>query len=109
MSWNYRVMRTFFKKECVYEFAIHEVYYNKRGKPEGHTDAVYPNGKDYAELTRDFALYQKAFSMPTLEWDSKYKLYREVGFITQNVLSEVRGKLKMTEEEVKEIEDAKKS
>ena len=39
MSWNYRVIKTLERGEQPY-YAIHEVYYSKKGKPNGWSSAA---------------------------------------------------------------------
>lgn len=68
MSWNYRVMRRNLQGED--QFAIYEVYYNKRGKVKmWSSDPVFICGETLKELVKDFKLYAKAFEKPVLDYN----------------------------------------
>jgi len=50
MSWNYRILAHEYNKEIYFE--IHEVYYNKDGKPDGYTaEAISVGGEDMRSIT----------------------------------------------------------
>lgn len=80
MSWNYRVIKRIYVLPYGNntQYAVHEVYYDKHGKPDGVTvDAVFPSGGTREELWEDFLLYIKAFTKPTLDYsDFEYQEYR---------------------------------
>ena len=48
MSWNYRVI----KKEDYLE--IHEVYYDKKGKPNGYTENAVTVGGEFRSVKMGF-------------------------------------------------------
>lgn len=60
MSWEYRIIKT------KSGYAIHEVYYNKKGEIKHWTDAVSPSGATLCELNDDFDWYKLAFEKPVL-------------------------------------------
>ncbi len=69
MTWNYRVLRREVAGETV--FAIHEVYYDEKRKPEQCTaQPVVPEGRTRAALTRDVAHYTKALTQPVLDYEA---------------------------------------
>lgn len=68
MTWNYRVICRVHQGETFY--AIHEVFYDKKGKPGSVTqEPSYPQGETKNELRRDFRHYQQALTRPILEYD----------------------------------------
>ncbi len=65
MTWNYRVIR---REDEIY--AIHEVHYNKDGKPSGVTvEPSWPQGETLEELQRDFEHYQEALQKEVLNYE----------------------------------------
>jgi hypothetical protein len=64
VSWNYRLVRTYHLSpsgETEETIAIHEVYYDKKGKPNGYTEnPSWPQGETWEEFQKDFDHYQKA-------------------------------------------------
>ena len=66
VSWNYRALKRTINGETVY--AIHEVYYDDEGKPNGWTaEPSWPQGETAEELAADFDAYQMARRRPMLE------------------------------------------
>ena len=67
MTWNYRVLQRTDEKTGEKTYAIHEVYYDKTGKPEACTeDAVAPMGETPEELREDMEHYLVALKNPIL-------------------------------------------
>lgn len=65
MSWNHRVMKTKDGPDDFYE--IHEVYYDKAGKPTAYTThGVGPAGATLEELSRELELFKAALAKPVL-------------------------------------------
>lgn len=56
MSWNYRMTRqSTGVPEEPYIYAIREVYYDEKGKPNGWTaDAISPDGETFHEAIRQW-------------------------------------------------------
>lgn len=75
MSWNYRIIHyPDHPIRGAQGYAIHEVYYSKRGKPESVTfNSVGVAGDDLDELGRAMALYRTALEKPALEWTAIVK------------------------------------
>lgn len=70
-TWNYRVLERTDKNSGDTTYAIHEVYYNDEGKPDGCTEnSVAPMGESLAELKADMDHYRQALEKPTLVYDS---------------------------------------
>ena len=70
-TWNYRVVKKTDPKTGETVYAIHEVYYDDAGKPDGCTkNSIAPMGESLAELKRDMEYYLLALSKPVLEYDS---------------------------------------
>ena len=70
-TWNYRVLERKDKKTGENPYAIHEVYYNEEGKPDGCTEnAVAPMGESLEELNNDIVHYLRALKKPVLVYDS---------------------------------------
>ncbi len=84
MTWNYRV----FKKNSVspsgeksFYYEIHEVYYKKHidDIPSFDdidyisVDSISPQGETEEELRLDLDIMQKAFNLPTVDFDELYK------------------------------------
>lgn len=70
MSWNYRVIRfcDLTTGDCTY--AVHEVYYDKCGKPTSCTEAsIAPFGETPEELKRCLELMAFAFKKPVLDFE----------------------------------------
>jgi hypothetical protein len=54
-----------------YEWSIHEVYYDDKGKIDGWTEeSVGPHGESLDDLRRDLALMRKALTLPVLGQDT---------------------------------------
>jgi hypothetical protein len=65
MSWNYRVVMTVEDGEKTY--AIHEVFYDEKGVPEGWSaDPCKPFGESPQELRDDLMHMWRAFDKPVL-------------------------------------------
>ena len=63
MPWNYRAML----KDG--QVAVHEVFYEDDGRISGYTaEPVYPRADTLEELTEEFDRYQRALSMPVLDF-----------------------------------------
>ena len=76
MSWNYRVLRE--KTPDGYWYGIHTVYYDKNGKPDGHSLEKAGVGGDSMEDVRScFQKFKRALEEPVLEW-VEGEGYREV-------------------------------
>jgi len=76
MSWNYRVMRQM--TEDGYWYGIHEVYYDKDGKPEKHSSNPDPVVGEDLDVLRDVIdKFNRAAAKPVLEW-REGEGYREV-------------------------------
>lgn len=69
MSWNYRVIRH--RQASIAAsgdaYTIHEVFYDKRGKIDGWSDAMHPLGETISELRSDMRYMSKALKLPVLE------------------------------------------
>ena len=77
MSWNYRVMKHKLNESESF-YGIHEVYYNRNGKPDGWSkDSITPERESPQELKEDLEMMIKAFDKPVLNYDSK-KIAKEV-------------------------------
>ena len=67
--WNYRVVRK--KERTYYTYAIHEAYYDKKGKVGLITqEAINPFGENIEELRHSWLMMAEAFSQPVLDYDS---------------------------------------
>lgn len=77
MSWNYRIIKKEYGNEV--EYAIYEVYYNKRGVIDGWSEnPTCVAGNSLNDLAKDFQLYAEAFSKPVLKYyESEEKLREE--------------------------------
>lgn len=75
MIWNYRVI------EHDKFFAIHEVYYNDKGKITAISeDPMHPHGNNLEELKGDMEYFFQAFSRPVLKKNKiKFALMDGVG------------------------------
>ena len=70
MSWNYRIVHQFSYDDEWDDYAIHEVYYDKNGKPDGMTEeCVSPTGRDQETFLSSWDLYQVAFKKEILYFD----------------------------------------
>jgi len=68
MAWNYRVVKHISHPEHGDEYAIFEVYYDKRGKPEMMSfDPIAPHGETVDELKDDLDRMIEAFGRPVFE------------------------------------------
>ena len=62
-GWNYRII-----KKDDYLF-IHEVYYNRNGKPKSWTvNPISVGATDVTEMRRTFTLMRQALKRPILIW-----------------------------------------
>jgi hypothetical protein len=69
-TWNYRVLKKTDQKTGETTYAIHEVYYDDTGKPDGCTkNSVAPMGETLEELKRDMEHYRLALGKPVLAYD----------------------------------------
>jgi len=60
MSWNYRMIRT--KENETYVYHVHEVYYDKNGKPKSWSEnPITPYGESQSDGYEDLILMQKSF------------------------------------------------
>jgi hypothetical protein len=65
MTWNYRVFKT--TEDGVESFDIHEVYYDKSGKPRSFTEnPCRPYGHSVEELKADLIYMLEAVNLPVL-------------------------------------------
>ena len=70
-TWNYRVLERKDKKTGEKTYAIHEVYYNENGNPDGCTkNSIAPMGESLEELKGDIEYYLRALKKPVLVYDS---------------------------------------
>jgi hypothetical protein len=70
MTWNYRVIRTRDLATGELSYAIHEVYYDKHGKPTSCTEAsIAPFGETPEELKRCLELMAFALKKPVLDFE----------------------------------------
>ena len=66
--WNYRVIRRKLEDEDIY--AIHAVYYDKKGKPDSVSrNPDWPLGETLEELREDLELYSQALGRPILDYE----------------------------------------
>jgi len=69
MSWNYRIVKH--SQQSISStsvcFTMHEVFYDKRGKIDGWSDAMHPLGETLSELQADLRYMRRAFKLPILE------------------------------------------
>ena len=66
MSWNYRVV-SYTDVEGETHLGIHEVYYDKDGRPSMYTEsAMAPYGETLEELTKDLEHMRVALTKPVL-------------------------------------------
>jgi hypothetical protein len=79
VSWNYRLVRYevddgLGSAETVY--AVHEVYYDKAGRPDSLTEnPSWPQASNWPAFLRDAAAYQKAWLCPQshiLRWPEDF-------------------------------------
>jgi len=69
VSWNYRIIKHIDKDGDEY-FAIHEVYYDEAGNPNGVTeDEVGIHGTNMEELKDDLKYHRNAFRKPVLNYE----------------------------------------
>lgn len=68
-TWNHRVLR---KKDVGGEwYAVHEVYYDKKGKPTGATqDEVGPCGETLEQLKAELEMFARALDKPVLDYET---------------------------------------
>ena len=66
MSWNYRVIKTT-EGDCAY-YAIHEVYYDDDGQPDGSTvEPVFVSGESVEDIRQMLAQMLRDVDRPALE------------------------------------------
>lgn len=66
--WNHRVVRRIVNGEEW--LAIHEVFYDKKGRPHSVTeDGIEPGGNNMEELRSDLERMAKALDHPILDYD----------------------------------------
>lgn len=79
--WNYRIIRHVKEEPSGghYEwFSIHEVYYDKDGKPNGCTvDPVGPTGDTAEEVRRALLMMLSDTGKPVLDYDEDFKSAEE--------------------------------
>ena len=78
MSWNYRVVHRRVTLPgtlgVMDEFAVHEVYYDEHGQPNGVTEnPTYLAAESLEELNADRMLIGQACRRSILEWDDIVK------------------------------------
>lgn len=74
MSWNYRIIRRSHIHEpntinayAEHYYQIHEVYYNKKGKPHSWTkEPVFVQGETKKDLKKDLKMQLAALKKPVL-------------------------------------------
>lgn len=70
-GWNYRVVRTRIPERGrikAVRIAIHEVYYDDAGEPNGYTEnPSHPEGATEQEFNEDFLHYRMARRRPILD------------------------------------------
>lgn len=73
MSWNHRVIRRKVELpngESELIFGVHEVYYDKHGKPTALTaEDVAPMGETLEELQDELIMFVEATSKPVLNYE----------------------------------------
>ena len=73
MTWDYRVVnRPYHAGGSIVgrEYAIHEVYYDADGVPNGVTEnPSYLAGESVQEMKADLMLIRGAFRRPVLQWE----------------------------------------
>lgn len=70
MSWNYRIIKTKWKLKNLKGngYAIHEVYYDEKGRPTSWSaEPQYLCAETKEQLMGDIVLIRQAFRKPTLE------------------------------------------
>lgn len=76
MGWNHRVLAFIYEDEV--QLQIHEVYYNKKGKPNGYTsNPISINGGSLKDIKWTLKQIKKCLKKPVLSVDNfpkKYKL-----------------------------------
>ncbi len=77
MSWNYRVMAKEYEGEIYFD--IHEVYYDKKGKPDGCTaNPVSVGGYNKKGIKWTLKMMKKATKKPILWYGDKFpKKYKK--------------------------------
>lgn len=71
MSWDYRIMAHKYN-DGVY-LKIHEVYYNKKGKPKSYTkNHITIVGIDLDDIEREIQMINIAFKKPILWYGDKF-------------------------------------
>lgn len=71
MNWNYRIVRHVDKDEKWY--AIHEVYYNEKGKIFAiSSEPIAPAGDNIKEINKDFSLMKRAFQKPVIKFNRRF-------------------------------------
>lgn len=67
MTWNYRVIRSV-DAEGEPLYSVHEVYYDKDGKPDSWTcDPVFLSAESVQQLIKDVVWILKSLTEPVLE------------------------------------------
>lgn len=80
MSWDYRLVHRIETDGETY--AVHEVYYNDAGQPNGVTERpCYLAAESVKELRSDLMLMRHAFELPILEWEDLPRRRDEGGAI----------------------------
>lgn len=76
MSWNHRVVK-YTDGEGTTHFGVHEVYYDKEGRPSMYTEsAMSPYGETLEELQLDLERMLGALTKPVLT-DDDFKKEKE--------------------------------
>ena len=79
MSWNYRVLMKKINSERI--FTINEVYYDKKGNPNGYIESpssVYSDGKKGKKgMKWQLKMMKKALKKPVLSMDAFPKKYKK--------------------------------
>lgn len=70
MTWDYRVVRITTEFDTVYQ--IHEVYYNKKGKPTMLTEnGIALRSESAIGLALSLPSYLKALTLPVLDYETR--------------------------------------
>lgn len=79
MSWNYRMVVTEDEEFGIENWAIHEVYYDRKGKIEGWSEHPIPaGGESKLELLDDLAMQSAAAGQVPLRWDVNNETLTEI-------------------------------
>jgi hypothetical protein len=75
MGWNHRVLAFTYEDEV--RLQIHEVYYNKKGKPDAYTvNPVSVNGESLKNIKWTLKQMKECLNKPILSGDNFPKIYK---------------------------------